>query len=75
MSNNIEKFLKKYKDSNEIDDVKAICLVHKLIQEMETWKYLATTLTQEHQQSVKYQILNKVDNIKLSIEEFVTKRL
>ena len=36
----------------------------KLKSEIETWTYLAGTLTQEHQKSVKNEILRKVDNLK-----------
>ena len=41
----------------------------KLVQEISTWKYLSTTLTQEHQQNIKSEILAKVDNLKLQLKE------
>lgn len=52
---NDEKFLK---NSKRIELLK---------QEIETYNYLSTTLTQEHQQSVKNDILNKVNNMKLEL--------
>ena len=41
----------------------------KLTQEINTWKYLAETLTQEHQQSVRSEIMAKVRNMQLRLKE------
>lgn len=41
----------------------------KLTQEKSTWLFLAEGLTQEHQQSVKLDILRKVDNLQSQINE------
>jgi hypothetical protein len=41
----------------------------KLTQEKSTWLFLADGLTQEHQQSVKLDILRKVDNLQSQINE------
>lgn len=32
-------------------------------EEISTWKYLASTLTQPHQQNVKFEINNKIANL------------
>lgn len=40
----------------------------KLTQEKSTWLFLADGLTQEHQQSVKLDILRKVDNLQSQID-------
>ena len=41
----------------------------KLTQEISTWTYLAETLTQEHQQNVRSEIMAKVRNMKLQLNE------
>lgn len=41
----------------------------KLTQEISTWKYLAETLTQEHQQNVRSEIMAKVRNMQLQLKE------
>jgi len=41
----------------------------KLTQEISTWTYLAETLTQEHQQSVRSEIMAKVRNMQLQLKE------
>ena len=68
---NIETYLKTYKEGNDANRVLAAGKVRNLLQEAETWKILATGLTQEHQQSVKQQILQKVDNILIQIEDII----
>jgi len=40
-----------------------------LMQEILTWEYLANTLTQEHQQSVRNEIMCKVDNLKEQLKQ------
>ena len=41
----------------------------KLVEEISTWSYLAETLTQEHQQSVRIEIMAKVRNMQLRLKE------
>lgn len=41
----------------------------KIRSEIETWKYLASSLTQEHQQSVKSEILTKVKYLESQLKE------
>jgi len=41
----------------------------QLTQEISTWKYLAGTLTQEHQQNVRTEIMAKVRNLELMLKE------
>ena len=41
----------------------------QLIHEISTWEYLASTLTQDHQQSVKSEILAKVESMKYKLSE------
>jgi hypothetical protein len=40
----------------------------KIIQEISTWEYLSTTLTQEHQQEVRQSILNMISCLKKKLE-------
>jgi hypothetical protein len=40
-----------------------------LIQEISTWEYLAGTLTQDHQQGVRFEIMSKVDAMKHLLKE------
>ena len=61
----------KEQKGNDANRVLAAGRVRELLQEVETWKYLATGLTQEHQQSVKQQILQKADNILSQIEDII----
>ena len=41
----------------------------KLTEEKSNWQFLADGLTQEHQQSMKNDLLRKVDNIQWQIDE------
>lgn len=41
----------------------------RLLHEKETWLFLAKGLTREHQQSVKNELLRKVDNIQYQLDE------
>ena len=68
---NIETFLKTYKEGNDANRLLAAGKVRELLQEVETWRFIATGLTQEHQQSVKLQILQKADNILSQIEDII----
>ena len=41
----------------------------KLTEEKSTWLFLADGLTQEHQQSIRLDLLRKADNIQCQIDE------
>lgn len=63
--------LSKEKQGNEANTLLATgtAEILKLVEEISTWSYLAETLTQEHQQSVRIEIMAKVRNMQLQLKE------
>jgi hypothetical protein len=66
----INTFLDTYKK----DDNSHLLIVNKvssLLQDMETWEYIAEGLTQDHQQRVRQEILQKIDNLYNQINDYI----
>lgn len=61
--------MEEQKKDSEMAVARTLAAVSKVQSEISTWEFLASTLTQEHQQNVKADILRNVRSLKQHLKE------